>query len=171
MTDHNLESADNNLIARRHFLRSGLAALIALMSATPTLADRRRRRRGRRRRLRRRALRRMRRRGSRIENHARTAVRQGKIRPLREVMAKVQQRSDAEVLDVDLYKLPDGWVYALRLLTTKGRVRDVFLDARTLDVLRIEKPRGGVDGVPLPRPLQGPPPPLLPKKPAPIPLP
>jgi len=161
-------------MSRRAFIVAGLTALASLAFDTPASAKRRRRRRGRNRVIRRRAIRRFRRRGGAIENHARQAVRQGEIRPLREVMAVVRRRSNAEVLDVDLHKRPGGWIYALRILTRRGRVRDVFLDARTLQVLRIGTGgNGGNGGVPLPpgleepslRPFepQPPQPPLLPR--------
>ena len=142
---------------RRAVLSTGLGAVLALVFDCPAQAKRRRRRRGRNRVLRRRAIRRFRRRsGGRLEKRARRAIQQGEIRPLREVMAKVRRRSNAEVLDVDLHKRADGWVYALRILTVRGRVRDVFLDARTLELLRLAD-EGGADGVPLPPDLMTPP--------------
>lgn len=104
---------------------------------------------GRRRRRRRRALKRFRKRPPHIKKHAREAMRRGEIRPLRDVFAAVRARSDAEILDVDLHETRRGWVYALRVLTAKGHIRDVFLNARTLEVLHFTNNKGG-DGVPLP---------------------
>ncbi len=174
ITDHNNQPAASDLaatqpaaaeltatVSRRAVLQAGLSvslsaglgAVIALAFATPAQAKRRRRRRGRRRSrtraIRRQAIRRFRRRGGSLQSHARKAVRQGQIRPLREVMAVVQRRSNAEVLDVDLHQRPDGWIYALRILTAQGRVRDVFLDARTLDLVQVSA-EGAGSGVPLP---------------------
>ncbi len=170
ITDHNNQPAASDLaatqpaaaeltatVSRRAVLKTGfsagLAAVIALAFATPAEAKRRRRRRGRRRGrargVRRRAIRRFRRRGGSLQTHARKAVRQGEIRPLREVMAVVRRRSNAEVLDVDLHQRSDGWIYALRILTARGRVRDVFLDARTLDLVQVSAESAG-SGVPLP---------------------
>ena len=146
-------------MVRREFLLTGLAALLTLVSGSDVHAQRRRPRRARRPLIkrqraiiRRRAIRRLRRRGQGLEDQARKAVRQGEVRPLRDVMVAVRRRSNAEVLDVDLHKRPEGWVYALRILTKRGRVRDVFLDAKTLDILSIERRSDHDDGIPLPDP-------------------
>lgn len=136
---------------RRRFLLFGLAAVVALADTTTSANAQPARRRARRqlRRIRRRAIRRYRQRGG-LPNDARDAVRRGEVRPLRDVLSLVRRRSNAEVLDVDLYRRPQGWVYAMRVLTVQGRVRDVFLDARTLEPLRVG--RGGAgDGARLPR--------------------
>lgn len=153
----------NPPIDRRTFLR--FAAALALVAATPASAQPARRRARRQlRRIRRRAIRRYRQRGG-LPLDAREAVRRGDVRPLRDVLALVRRRSNAEVLDVDLYQRPTGWVYAMRVLTARGRVRDVFLDARTLEPLQIRGRQPG-NGVPLPsdlvperRPPPRPPPP------------
>ncbi len=146
----------NNLsktFARRAFLLAGFAVLACLVTGNKANAQRRlppriRRRIFRRRGIRRRAIRRLRQRGRGLEDQARQAVRRGKIRPLRDVMAKVRRHSNAEVIDVDLRKRPGGWVYALRILTKRGRVRDVFLDARTLNILSIEQSHINRKGLP-----------------------
>lgn len=140
------------IISRRKLVFAGLAlALFGTMD--PAYAQRRRRRR-RLRRLRRRAIRRFRHRHGGIPSEARDAVRRGDIRPLRDVLAAVSRRSDAEVLDVDLHEAPRGWVYALRVLTPAGRVRDVFLDARTLEVLQVDDSPER-DGISLPPDIDG----------------
>ncbi len=136
--------------SRRTFLLFLAAAITTQIDPASAQPLRRRRRR-----MRRRALRRLKRRGGRIHERARQAVADGEIRPLREVMAKVRRRTNAEVLDVDLHKRPRGWIYALRVMTPRGRVRDVFLDARTLEVLHLGKSTGDV-GVPLPSGLSQP---------------
>lgn len=59
------------------------------------------------------------------------AERRGEIRPLREVEALVR-RFNAELLEVELIETRRGWVYALRVLTARGRRRDIFLDAASL---------------------------------------
>ena len=160
--------------SRRNFLFLGLATALALGGSATLVSAQPARRRARRqlRRIRRRAIQRYRQRGG-LPVDAREAVRRGDVRPLRDVLALVRRRSDAEVLDVDLYRRPQGWVYAMRVLTAQGRVRDVFLDARSLKPLRIGRGTRG-PGVPLPRDL----PPLgepsgrpsrpLPRKPRPI---
>ena len=151
-----------NALSRRSLLFSGFAALLFGFSS-PALADRRgRRRRGRRRR----AFRRFRRRGGHFRDKARDALERGEIRPLREVMAKVRRHTNVEVLDVDLHRHPPGWIYALRVITPRGQVRDVFLDAATLEVLHLGESYED-DGVPLPDGLKSPKKPHVMDKPIP----
>ncbi len=133
-------------LSRRGVLILGLAALITGVAAGPAEAQRFRRRM---RRMRRRAVRRLRRRGGGLPERARGAIRRGEIRPLRDVIQRVRQRSNSEILDVDLHQNANRWIYALRVLTPNGRVRDVFIDGRTLEVLNHQDTLGG-DGVPLP---------------------
>ena len=110
---------------RRRFLLIGIAAAVALAATATSVSAQPARRRARQqlRRIRRRAIRRYRQRGG-LPIDARDAVRRGDVRPLRDVVALVRRRSNAEVLDVDLYRRPQGWVYAMRVLTAQGRVRD-----------------------------------------------
>ncbi|MGI9405673.1 MAG: PepSY domain-containing protein [Hyphomicrobiaceae bacterium] len=129
-------------------------ALLGLFVAMPVLAlgstlfgteaeaqlRRRMRQRQRRRRVLKRAIRRSERRDPKVHERARAAVRNGEVRPLRDVVAMVRRRSNgrAEILDVDLFQKDKRWVYAIRILTRRGRVRDIVLDGKTLDPLAIE---------------------------------
>ena len=133
-------------VGRRLFLGQILVvvALSSTLIGSPALGQRGRRRRrfpGRRRRRRRRiirrAIRRSRRRDPRVHERARRAVRRGDVRPLRDVFRLLRRQGNAEVLDVDLFTEQDRWVYAIRVLTRSGRVRDVMLDAKTLDRLQV----------------------------------
>ncbi|MGI9425382.1 MAG: PepSY domain-containing protein [Hyphomicrobiaceae bacterium] len=91
------------------------------------------------RRTRRRAIERFRKREGPIAvDEARAAVERGDVQPLTEVFRMVAQRGRAEVLDVDLFKRGHGWVYALRVLGPRGRVRDVVLDAKTLELIELD---------------------------------
>jgi len=134
----------------------GFAAMLAGASVEPVEAQRVRRRRRRMRRIRRRAIRRLERRGDGLPDRARDAIRRGEIRPLRDVIAMVKRRSNAEILDVDLHQNGGAWVYGLRVMTQNGRVRDVFVDGQSLEVLDFKNKTGG-DGVPLPQDLRPPP--------------
>ena len=71
-------------------------------------------------------------------DRARDAVRRGEIVPLDRVMTKVQRRYPGRVLNVRL----DGrrLIYHLRMLTRRGRVLRIAVDARTADILSV---RGG----------------------------
>ena len=129
-------------ITRRAVLAALIVAPLVALTAPNVIAQRRRRGAVRQRllhqrRVRRRALRRFRQQDLQTQEEARAAVRRGDIRPLRDVFRVVRQHAAGEVLDVELLRQPEGWVYFLRILTVRDRVRDVWLDARTLQVLNV----------------------------------
>ncbi len=72
-------------------------------------------------------------------NEAREAVRAGKIKPLNEVLAQVGRRIKGRVVDVQLNPAGAGWVYRIKVLGPRGRVRVVTVDGQSGRVL-------GVDG-------------------------
>lgn len=61
---------------------------------------------------------------------AREAVVRGEVLPLDAVLARVQMRADERLLDAELEREGERWVYELELITVDGRVREVELDAR-----------------------------------------
>lgn len=71
------------------------------------------------------------------QDRARDAMRSGEIRPLDEILATVTSRYPGRVLDVDLQR-GRQWVYRVKLLGHDGRVRYVFVDARTNRILSVQ---------------------------------
>lgn len=147
----NADRRDNSLICRREFLCFLTAfSLLTLgvsgaFARSPGRGGRRGRRRGRGRGrgqkrggVARRAIRRSRLRDPKAHEQARKAVENGEVRPLRDVFELIHVRGRAEILDVDLYRQKEKWVYAIRVLTRVGQVHDVILDARTLVPLQID---------------------------------
>lgn len=90
---------------RRHFLAAlaGLAALRAL----PAAAD------------------------DDDHDRARAAVESGRIRPLAQLLATVEQRYVGQVVETDLDDDDDRWIYTFKLLPPSGHVYRVKLDATT----------------------------------------
>lgn len=89
--------------------------------------------------MRRRAIERFRRRGGPIAvDEARAAVARGDVQPLASVYQMITRRGGAEILDVDLFKGDRGWMYAVRVLGPRGRVRDVVLDAKSLELIELD---------------------------------
>ena len=66
-----------------------------------------------------------------FEERVRAAEAAGEIRPLSEVRAKVEDFG-GELLDVELIETHRGWVYGLRVITPRGRRRDIFIYADRL---------------------------------------
>lgn len=82
-------------------------------------------------RRRRRIMERLRRRGPQFRERAVRARRNGDLRPLRELNARLR-KGGFELLDADVFETAHGWVYDIRIIGPAGRVRDVLIDGRTL---------------------------------------
>ena len=121
-TEHHMRPGRDE--TRRRFL----AALIGLAfggASAPAAAQRTPRR------LRRRIIQRFRQRDPEFRERAIHARRNGELRPLRELNARLR-KGGFELLDADVFETPEGWVYDIRILGPAGKVRDVLIDGRTL---------------------------------------
>jgi uncharacterized membrane protein YkoI len=73
------------------------------------------------------------------QERARRALAEGRVRPLAEILAMVQGQLGGEVIAVDLDEEDDGrFVYEIKVLTPRGRRREVEVDAATGRILRVE---------------------------------
>ncbi|MBW7946050.1 MAG: PepSY domain-containing protein [Sphingomonadaceae bacterium] len=68
----------------------------------------------------------------------RAAVERGDILPLPRILALAQARVKGEVLKIELEQEHGVLSYEVKILTKKGRVREVELDARTGALIKIE---------------------------------
>jgi uncharacterized membrane protein YkoI len=65
-------------------------------------------------------------------------LKEGRIRPLAEIVDAVKSKVPGELMEVEL-ELEDGtYVYDLKLLRPNGRVQEVEADAATGKILKIE---------------------------------
>ena len=62
--------------------------------------------------------------------------RSGEILPLQEVLKRSPRRGGERVLDVELERKQDGYVYEVESLDKKGRVRKDYYDAKTGNRMR-----------------------------------
>lgn len=92
--------------------RFTLAAALILLAGPPSLAD------------------------SIDQNAAREAVKKGDIRPLAEAIAKVEQDYQSRVLDAELEREGGIYVYEIKAINKDGWRRKLYLDAKTLDILK-----------------------------------
>jgi uncharacterized membrane protein YkoI len=67
------------------------------------------------------------------------AVRRGEMRPLAEIEALLQDRLPGKVIKVELERRRGMWVYEFKVLGAEGRRSDVYVDASTGDVLKVER--------------------------------
>ncbi|MBA4757857.1 PepSY domain-containing protein [Sphingosinicella sp.] len=71
-------------------------------------------------------------------NSIRAAVERGDLLPLPRILALAQARVKGEVLKIELEQDDGVLSYEVKILTRKGRVREVELDARTGALIKIE---------------------------------
>ena len=118
-------------INRRRFIVS-LAAL-ATLPAHEAVADRKRRRRGRDR--------------EHDEDHdnddhdyerADRARRSGDIVPLRDVLESVRKTFKGEIVGIEFEKESGFWVYEIKMVAQDGRYLEIYVDAKSNKVLKVE---------------------------------
>jgi len=69
---------------------------------------------------------------------AKRLLKEGRIKPLTEILAAVNAKVPGELLEVEL-EIEDGiYVYEFKLLRPDGRVQEVEADASTAKILKIE---------------------------------
>ena len=70
---------------------------------------------------------------------ARRAFQQGKIRSLGDIMSMVRPDLSGEVIEVELETQSGAYFYNFKVLTPKGRLAEVTVDAATGKVLKKEE--------------------------------
>ncbi|MFP5466625.1 MAG: PepSY domain-containing protein [Gammaproteobacteria bacterium] len=69
-------------------------------------------------------------------DRARAAVQSGQILPLKTVLERLERDHPGQVMEIELDREKDRWVYEVRLLQADGKLVKLELDAATADVLR-----------------------------------
>lgn len=70
---------------------------------------------------------------------ARRAVEAGEIRPLAEILNIVRDKLPGEIVRVKLERKNDRWLYEFRVVDAKGRLFEVYVDARSGVIERIKE--------------------------------
>jgi uncharacterized membrane protein YkoI len=68
-------------------------------------------------------------------DQARQALQSGQIRPLSDILRSLSQEHPGQVLEVELERKRDQWLYEIKLLTPSGTLRRLRVDASTATVL------------------------------------
>jgi uncharacterized membrane protein YkoI len=66
------------------------------------------------------------------------AVRRGEIRPLLEIQAAAEKAVSGQIVGVEIERRKGRFVYEFKIIAAGGRVREVYVDAATLDIVKIE---------------------------------
>ncbi|MBK1662424.1 PepSY domain-containing protein [Paracraurococcus ruber] len=72
------------------------------------------------------------------QDRARRALAEGRIRPLSEILALVQPQLGGEVIGVELDEEDGAFVYEIKVLTPRGKRREVEVDAATGRILKVD---------------------------------
>jgi uncharacterized membrane protein YkoI len=70
------------------------------------------------------------------QDEAREAVKRGDIRPLAEAIAKAETMYEGRILDAELEREQGKVFYEIKLITKDGWRRKLYLDAKTLEILK-----------------------------------
>lgn len=73
------------------------------------------------------------------EDHetARKALEQHEVLPLGEVLAKIEKEQPGDVIEIELERKGGIWIYELELIDADGRVRELDIDARSGEILKV----------------------------------
>jgi uncharacterized membrane protein YkoI len=76
-------------------------------------------------------------------DRARHALAQGEVRPIAEILRRVEAEVPGEVIEVELERDKRGaqtrWRYELKLIAPDGRLLEVLVDAPTAEILKVEE--------------------------------
>jgi uncharacterized membrane protein YkoI len=70
-------------------------------------------------------------------DRARAALDAGEIAPLAQILSAVERDLQGEVIEVELEREHDMWIYEVKLLTPTGSVLAAKYDARAATLLRV----------------------------------
>jgi uncharacterized membrane protein YkoI len=65
------------------------------------------------------------------QDWARDAVRDGEIRPLTEVLKRVERDFSGRIVQIELNRQSDQLIYQIELMSTQGHIVELLYDART----------------------------------------
>lgn len=72
-------------------------------------------------------------------DEARRAVEQGRARPLAEILNRIQPRLEGKVIGVELEREHEHYIYELKVVTSGGELREIYVDAMTGEMLKGEE--------------------------------
>jgi len=76
--------------------------------------------------------------GEHDHDRARRALECGEVMPLAEVLAAVRPHIKGEIVETEFEKDDGVWVYELKYIDARGRLVEIYVDARTGRILKVE---------------------------------
>ncbi|MEQ1647103.1 MAG: PepSY domain-containing protein [Hyphomicrobiaceae bacterium] len=72
------------------------------------------------------------------QDQIRDALKLGEIRPLAEIMVAAEAAVPGQVVGVEVERIQGKLVYELKIVSEKGRIREVYVDAANLDIIKVK---------------------------------
>lgn len=72
-------------------------------------------------------------------DEARRAVEEGRARPLADILDRIGPRLGGKVIGVELERKQDRHFYEFKVVTPDGRLKEIYVDAMTGEMLRSEE--------------------------------
>jgi uncharacterized membrane protein YkoI len=72
------------------------------------------------------------------QDEVRDALKLKQIRPLPEVLAVAERVMPGQMIGVKVLRLDGTLVYEFKIINERGRLREVYVDAATLEVVKVE---------------------------------
>lgn len=63
----------------------------------------------------------------------------GQILPLEQILERARARQPGQVLETELERKGDGYIYEMEILDREGRVWELKFDARTGELIKLER--------------------------------
>lgn len=76
--------------------------------------------------------------GRHDHDRARRALEEGRARPLAEILARVRNELGGEVVGVEFDHERGRYIYEFKVVTATGKLREVYVDAMTAEILKSE---------------------------------
>jgi uncharacterized membrane protein YkoI len=72
------------------------------------------------------------------QDEVRDALKRKQIRPLPEVLAVAERVMPGQMIGVKVLRLDGTLVYEFKIINERGRLREVYVDAATLELVKVE---------------------------------
>lgn len=69
---------------------------------------------------------------------ARQALQRKEILPLDQVLAAIRDRMPGEIVEIELERENERWIYEVEIIDETGRMRDVLVDAKNAEIIGTE---------------------------------
>jgi uncharacterized membrane protein YkoI len=77
--------------------------------------------------------------GERAPEEVRRAVEAGEIRSLADILAEVRSKLPGEIVGVKIEREHGRWIYEFRVVDSRGRLYEVYVDARSGKIEKIKE--------------------------------